>query len=185
MWNMRILDLYCGMGGWAKGLIDTGHDVIGYDIVDFSHVYPGEFVRADLLTLNNFPRADVIAASPPCTDFSKASFPPTWKSVQRFPPNIPLAIQLFRRVYDIARIVRPKYYIIENVRGAQPYVGKAKQHIGSRYFWGVYPEFNVVEANDLYGKWLLPPSPDRPAIRSMIPLSISRAFGKALQTKEY
>jgi site-specific DNA-cytosine methylase len=82
---MNILDLYCGLGGWAIGFLEKGHDVMGYDIVDFSQQYPGKFVHADLLTFNDFPDADVIVASPPCTDFSKSSFPQTWKSVQVSP----------------------------------------------------------------------------------------------------
>ena len=35
---MNIIDLYCGLGGWANGLIDSGHNVIGYDIIDFSKI---------------------------------------------------------------------------------------------------------------------------------------------------
>ena len=76
---MIVLDLYCGLGGWAVGFLEAGHRVIGYDIVDFSKEYPGWFVKADLLDYTNFPCADVIVASPPCTDFSKAAFPQTWR----------------------------------------------------------------------------------------------------------
>ena len=90
--EMNILDLYCGLGGWAQGFVEQGHNVTGYDIVDFSGKYPGRFVKADLLVFNDFPSADVVVASPPCTDFSKSSFPQTWKSVQRYPPDIPKAL---------------------------------------------------------------------------------------------
>ena len=177
---MKILDLYCGLGGWAKGFVEQGHDVTGYDIIDFSRQYPGKFVLADLLTFNDFPDADVIVASPPCTDFSKSSFPQTWKSVQRYPSDIAGALRLFNRVYEIVEMVRPKYFIIENVRGAQKYVGRATVHIGSRYFWGNFPSFAVGHADDIYGKWKMPPSEDRGALRSVIPLSISRSFCQAV-----
>ena len=177
---MIILDLYCDLGGWATGLMEEGHHVIGYDIVDFSSDYSGNFIRADLLTLNDFPAADIIVASPPCTDFSKSSFPKTWKSVQRYPPDIPQSLRLFNRVYEIVSRVKPEYFIIENVRGAQRYVGKAKSHIGSRYFWGNFPPFIVESTGDIYGKWKMPPSKDRGAVRSKIPLSISRSFAKAI-----
>ena len=177
---MIILDLYCGLGGWATGLIEEGHRVTGYDIRDFSIGYPGEFVRADLLDFNDFPAADIIVASPPCTDFSKASFPGTWKSVQRFPPDIQGAKRLFQRVYEIVRTVQPKYFIIENVRGAQGYIGRAQMHIGSRYFWGIFPPFRVENAADIYGKQKVPPSVERPAFRAKIPLSISRSFARAI-----
>ena len=180
---MNILDLYCGLGGWAKGFLERGHSVTGYDIIDFSERYPGKFVRVDLLTFSDFPSADIIVASPPCTDFSKASFPSTWKSVQRFPPDIPSAIKLFNRVFEIVELVKPKYFIIENVRGAQKYVGKARMHIGSRYFWGNFPLFSVGLADDIYGKWKIPPSEDRGVLRSVIPLSISRALAESVTSQ--
>ena len=173
---MNVIDLYCGLGGWAKGFLEKGHSVTGYDIIDFSEQYPRKFVKADLLTFSDFPSADIIVASPPCTDFSKASFPQSWKSVQNYPPDIPRALRLFNRVYEIVDMVKPKYYIIENVRGAEKYVGKARMHIGSRYFWGNFPLFSVENTDDVYGKWRMPPSKDRAALRSVIPLSISRAF---------
>lgn len=178
--EMNVIDLYCGLGGWAKGFLEKRHSVTGYDIIDFSEQYPGKFVKADLLTFSDFPSADIIVASPPCTDFSKSSFPPTWKSVQRFPPDIPKALQLFSRVYEIVDMVKPKYFIIENVRGAEKYVGKARTHIGSRYFWGNFPLFSVGNADDIYGKWKMPPSKERAALRSVIPLSISRAFAESI-----
>jgi len=178
---MKILDLYCGMGGWARGLIDSGHEVIGYDIEDFSSIYPGRFIRADLLSFSDFPHADVIVASPPCTEFSKSSFPKTWQSVRKNPLNIELALKLFNRVYEIVDLVKPKFYIIENVRGAQKYVGKAREHKGSRYLWGNYPEFSVEDSPELYGKYRMSPSSDRPIIRSLIPYSIARGLGEVLE----
>lgn len=177
---MKIVDLYCGLGGWARGLIDTGHDVTGYDIVDFSKEYPGKFVHCNLLNKCEFPaNVDVIVASPPCTDFSKASFPLSWKAVVNNPPDIPFAKRLFNRAYEIIEELKPKYFIIENVRGAQAYVGKAKEHFGSRYLWGKYPALTV-NGNDLYGKYNLFPSSDRASLRAVIPYSISKALGEAL-----
>jgi len=177
---MNALDLYCGLGGWADGLMKSGIYVTGYDIVDFSDSYPGIFFRRDLLTLNDFPECDLIVASPPCTDFTKTDIPRSWQSVKRYPPDIPLAIRLFIRVYEIVGLVRPKYFIIENVRGAQKFTGKARMHIGSRYFWGNFPLFDVEDRNDVYGKTEISPSASRPALRSKIPLSISLAFGRAI-----
>lgn len=177
---MIVLDLYCGLGGWATGFLETGNRVIGYDIADFRNEYPGWFIKTDLLTFSNFPHAEVIVASPPCTDFSKASFPKTWKSVQRYPPDLESAKRLFYRVYQIVDLVKPSYYIIENVRGAQEYVGKAKMHIGSRYFWGNFPLFMVEDRNDIYGKWKMSSSENRSALRSKIPLSISHAFSNKI-----
>ena len=180
---MKILDLYCGLGGWAKGLMDTGHDVIGYDIMDFSKEYPGRLVQTDLLKCYSFPDADVIVASPPCTEFSKASFPKTWKSVMNNPPDIKTALKLFNRVYEIIEIVKPKYYAIENVRGAQKFIGRADYHFGSRYIWTNLKNLKI-DGNDLYGKWKMPPSKNRAILRSIIPYSISRGIGIKLKEVE-
>jgi hypothetical protein len=176
---MNIIDLYCGMGGWAKGLIDAGHQVTGYDIVDFSAVYPGNFIQCDLLTYTNFPlKIDVIVASPPCTEFSKSSFPSTWISVKKYPPNIDKGLKLFNKVYEIMKFVKHKYFIIENVRGAQKFVGKAREHKGSRYLWGNYPDFELYgTVIDIYGKG----KSNNPTIRSIIPYSISRGLGEKLK----
>ena len=181
--DIKILDLYCGLGGWPKGFLEKGYDVTGYDIVDFSEYYPGRFIQGDLLKINDFEHYDVIVASPPCTDFSKSSFPKTWKSVVKYPPDIDLAKKLFNRVYEIVDIVKPEYFIIENVRGAVKYMGKEKMHIGSRYFWGDFPEFEVSDKSDIYGKWKVSPGKMRPAIRSKIPESISRSFASAVIKK--
>ena len=176
---MNIIDLYCGLGGWAKGLIDAGHRITGYDIVDFSKEYPGSFVQCDLLTYSKFPeQIDVIVASPPCTEFSKASFPKSWTSVKKYPLDIDKGLKLFNRVYEIMQFVNHKYFIIENVRGAQKFVGKAREHKGSRYLWGNYPDFELYGTDtDIYGK----SKSHNPAIRSIIPYSISRGFGEKLK----
>ena len=180
MKNLTVLDLYCGLGGWSYGFVKNGISTTGYDILDFSKDYPGKFIKADLLKTDIKDHYDVIVASPPCTDFSKSSFPKTWKSVIRYPPDIEMAKKLFNRVYEIVDMVKPDYYIIENVRGSQKFMGVAKTHIGSRYFWGSYPDFFVYNRNDIYGKTNMPNCKNRPFLRSKIPVSISLSFANAV-----
>ena len=69
---MLALDLFCGGGGAALGLIAAGFDVVGIDIERKHHkVYPGRFIQGDATT----PPVDIMAfdfvwASPPCQAFS-------------------------------------------------------------------------------------------------------------------
>jgi len=67
---MKVLDLFCGMGGWSKPWIESGHDVTGIDIMDYN--YPGKFIQADLLNWEPDQYYDMVFASPPCTEFSIA-----------------------------------------------------------------------------------------------------------------
>ena len=68
---MLALDLFCGGGGAARGMIAAGFEVVGIDIADHRKSYPGHFIRADALKppmrLEDF---DFVWASPPCQRFS-------------------------------------------------------------------------------------------------------------------
>lgn len=63
----RLLDLYSGAGGAAKGYHDAGFDVVGVDIVAQKR-YPYEFHQADALEFlaAHGREFDAIHASPPC-----------------------------------------------------------------------------------------------------------------------
>ena len=63
----RLLDLFCGAGGAAKGYHNAGFEVIGVDIVDQPN-YPFEFRKLDALKIGRYFESyiDAIHASPPC-----------------------------------------------------------------------------------------------------------------------
>ena len=72
---MIALDLFCGGGGAARGILAAGFDeVVGIDIRDHRKSYPGHFIRGDALNppvrLDDF---DFVWASPPCQRFSPAT----------------------------------------------------------------------------------------------------------------
>jgi DNA (cytosine-5)-methyltransferase 1 len=65
----RLLDLFCGAGGAAKGYQRAGFYVVGVDIKLQPHYCGDEFIQADAMTypLDGF---DAIHASPPCQRYT-------------------------------------------------------------------------------------------------------------------
>ena len=163
------IDLCCGLGGWAIGLLELGYQVIGVDNVP-QPKYPGTFILADVLTWR--PPADrpvqLIVASPPCIAFSHAKRNPTQE-------EIAAGLELVQACFDLASDARAPL-VLENVHGLQRYIGTAANHYGKFYLWG-----DGVPA-------LLPQGPrwkDRykmhhrsAALRAMIPVPLSLAVGR-------
>lgn len=138
------IDLFCGLGGWTEGLLAEGWDVIGFDIephVYGPHHYPAQLVLQDVLTLHGsqFRSADLIVASPPCQAYSYRAMP--WTRAKSLPPP---DNSLFEACFRIQREAceaagRHIPMIVENVCGAQRWVGRARWHFGSFYLWGDVP----------------------------------------------
>lgn len=138
------VDLFAGLGGWSEGLLAEGWDVIGFDIerhVYGEHRYPAQLVIQDVLTLHGsqFRGADLIVASPPCQAYSYRAMP--WKKAKALPPP---DNSLFEACFRIQREAceaagRHIPLIVENVRGAQKWVGRARWNYGSFYLWGDVP----------------------------------------------
>jgi len=160
---VMAIDLFCGLGGWAEGLMAEGWDVIGFDIerhVYGEHRYPAQLALQDVRTIHGrqFKDAGLIVASPPCQEFSYMAMP--WKRAKQiaralrgedeFPENhrgsrtIKELTALFDaclRIQREASIAAGHHIpmVVENVRGAQPWVARARWHHGSFYLWGDVP----------------------------------------------
>ena len=141
------IDLYCGLGGWAEGFLSEGYRVIGFDIERHDYGtggYPGELVLRDVRSLTGadlvreYGIPAVIVGSSPCQEFSYRAMP--WKRAKALPPPY-LGIELFQAQFRIQREVSEAagHYVpmvVENVRGAQKWVGRARANFGSYYLWG-------------------------------------------------
>lgn len=138
------IDLYCGLGGWTEGLLAEGYRVIGFDIERHQYgemQYPAQLVIQDVLTIHGsqFKDAALIVASPPCQSYSYRAMP--WKKAKALPPP---DNRLFEACFRIQReaIEAAGHHIplvVENVCGAQKWVGRARWHSGPYYFWGDVP----------------------------------------------
>lgn len=140
-------DLYCGLGGWAEGFLSEGYRVVGFDIEKHDYGtggYPGELVLRDVRSIcgaeliAEYGIPAVIVGSSPCQEFSYRAMP--WKRAKALPPPY-LGMELFQAQFRIQREMSEaagRYIpmIVENVRGAQKWVGRASANYGSYYLWG-------------------------------------------------
>jgi hypothetical protein len=148
------IDLFCGLGGWTEGLLAAGYDVVGFDNerhVYGEHRYPAQLVLQDVLTLHGsqFKDAALIVASPPCQEYSYMAMP--WsraKAIQAEYRSGVRDVKNLTRLFDACfRIQREACeaaghhipLVVENVRGAQKWVGRARWNFGSFYLWGDVP----------------------------------------------
>jgi len=150
------IDLYCGLGGWTEGLLAEGYRVVGYDIERHEygeHRYPAQLVLQDVTTLHGrqFRDASLIVASPPCQAYSYRAMP--WKRAKALPPPDNTLFESCFRIQREASEAAGRHIplVVENVRGAQKWVGRAEWHFGSYYLWGDVP--------------LLMPSPSKCAMK--------------------
>lgn len=106
---MRTLELFAGTQSFSKGIQILWNDAecITVDLLDKFH----PTYQADILHWNyrQFPEGhfDVIWASPPCTEYSKAK--------TRGERDLAGADALVRKAFEIIDYFKPKAWIVENV----------------------------------------------------------------------
>jgi len=120
--------------------------------------YPGQLVLQDVMTLHGsqFRNADVIVASPPCQAYSYRAMP--WKRAKALPPPDNSLFEACFRIQREASEAAGRYIplVVENVRGAQKWVGRASWNFGSYYLWGDLPAlmpYRIGMKNGLGGSW--------------------------------
>ncbi|MFA6031840.1 MAG: DNA cytosine methyltransferase [Myxococcota bacterium] len=150
------IDLFCGLGGWTEGLLAEGYRVMGFDIEAHEYGderYPAELVLADVLDLHGsrFADADLIVASPPCQEYSYMAMPwslakakaaairadTTGAELERLNRLFNACFRIQREASEAAGRHIPM--VVENVRGAIPWVGRSRWNFGSFHLWGDVP----------------------------------------------
>jgi len=190
---MRMIDLCSGLGGASEAFVQAGWEVLRIDnnpmmsgvphtkemsIFDFE-----DWVRASLPML---PKPKLVWFSPPCLEFSTAYNAP--KSVaqragQPFEPDM----DIFECGLRIIAMLEPRYFVVENVRGAieyfSPVLGEPVLILqGSYFLWGRFPGFSPGSFPSKAEKDKRH-SPIRSNIRAKVPIEISESLLKAIESQ--
>ncbi len=164
------LDLYSGTGN-ATAAFRTAANwcVVTVDNVCDASRRPAVLADARRLPIEG--RIDFLWASPPCTEFSDANA--RVPSVDRRP-----SLEHIFATLDAVRRLRPRFWILENVRGAIPFLGIPVQKIGPWCLWGYFPPITVTAELAAHRK-----KPFRSAVaRATVPNALSRAVYQAVET---
>jgi hypothetical protein len=180
-----LIDLCCGSGGWSAGFAERGWRCVGFDVVN--NGYPHNLVLQDVRTLHGkqFKDASLIVASPPCQEFSRWDMPWLRECKRPGSKNPPLPdLSIWRACERIATEAGVPL-VIENVKGAQKFLGRSVFNIGSRYLWGDVPILrpDIKTNSKKWTKGNIPPGKNRVVYRSHIEKPISDWLAE-MYTKE-
>jgi len=135
-----VIDLFCGCGGLSKGFLDAGYRILmGIDhdrpsLETFKHNIDGAiaveidlfdplFVKEVNKLLSN-QVVDVIVGGPPCQGFSLTG-------TRNFDDK---RNRLYLAVFDAVKSLKPKAFVIENVKGMKTlYGGEVQKEIVKRF----------------------------------------------------
>lgn len=156
------IELFAGTCSWSKGWTALGGRAVCFDIEHLSHHGPVpegcELVLQDVKTLHGsqFKDAHVILASPPCQEFSRYAMPfgalwrehhqmdddgaPPGNYIGKPCPSTYLFWTCFRIQAEACKAAgRYIPMVVENVKGAQRFVGRSSWSHGSYHLWGDVP----------------------------------------------
>ena len=131
---MKVIDLFCGVGGSTLGYKMAGFDIIL--AVDFDEIVLSAYSanhpevetwQTDIMQLKakDLPRADIILGSTPCAEFSIAKIKRTC--------DMTLTYHFLKIIYHY----KPKFWMLENVPGLAPFLHGVNYNILNAADYGV------------------------------------------------
>lgn len=152
--HMKFLDLFAGIGGFRLGMESAGHECIGFCEIDkFArasykaiHVTKGEIELHDITAVSDesirrIGRVDIICGGFPCQAFSIAGNRRGFEDTRG---------SLFFEIARFASILRPKYLLLENVKGLLNHDGGAtfETILGALDELGYNVEWQILNSKD-------------------------------------
>jgi site-specific DNA-cytosine methylase len=160
--QLKVLDLFSGLGGFSEAFVLNNDEVLRIEnnplLSEVKHTVLmdvrklRDIIKQGLIEGDLNPylcNIDLIVASPPCYDFSLAFSAPqgivSRKGREEFEAYEP-DMDLFLVTLEIIEMLKPRYYIIENVRGSIRHcekIGlKPRQKFQAYVLYGNFPMFN-------------------------------------------
>ena len=152
--HMKFLDLFAGIGGFRLGMESAGHECIGFCEIDkFArasykaiHDTKGEIELHDITAVSDesirrIGRVDIICGGFPCQAFSIAGNRRGFEDTRG---------SLFFEIARFASILRPKYLLLENVKGLLNHDGGAtfETTLGALDELGYNVEWQILNSKD-------------------------------------
>ena len=189
---MKVLDLFCGLGGWSRAFHEAGHECFGVDIKNHGYEY-GQFIEADLNEWTPGPelKFDVGLARPPCVEFSQSKKWGWGTQDER------IGLDLVYRAFYLIQLIKPKYFIVENVKGLAEFLPKPNDIVKynrhkdgkAAYLWSNIGKLgflcSTINMRQRTSKILKLKSPLKgKAARALIPYPLSKAVLDKIKEKE-
>lgn len=158
--NNTLIDLFAGCGGLSLGLEQSGFNTIFFNEImpvyastylRNRHISEGHYFIGDINTLNEHlddyrhiweledDGVDLVCGGPPCQGFSMANR----QRVIDDPRN-----NLYKAFLTFLRAVRPKFFIMENVKGMAQRIAEIKdnfrEYMGDEYSF----DYRILKAQD-------------------------------------
>lgn len=151
----HFLDLFSGLGGASEAFVDDDNwTVLRIDNnpllggVPFTVIDDIKILKNRVSRPGSAEKIECIWASPPCREFSGGFNSPKSRASREgtladYKPDM----SLLTTALEIIEIVKPKFWVIENVAGSiryfREFLGEPRQIIGPYVLWGNFPLIDV------------------------------------------